>query len=114
MPQLAGCSQEEFITGMASGKHEVGGQGALGRAHRPDMKVMDGRNPRAGLKVSSNRLGIDLARPRVDRHRKGAPKKPPRPPHDHADDDKAGEWIDPTPTSVENAQACHHYARRHG
>ena len=57
----------EVVAGMAAGHHEVARQRVLGRAHRPDMKVMDAGDARQFLKIGPNLRGLDVGRHRVHR-----------------------------------------------
>ena len=89
---------EEGVAGKAAGHDEMGGQREFGRAHRPDVEIVDARDAGQGEQMRLDLVRIDAARHAGQRHghriraadRREAMKI-------SAGDDQARDRIDPEP-----------------
>ncbi len=74
MLQFVGQFMQEGVARMTARHGQVGGQGHLGRAHAPDMQIMDVRHPRQTTEKRLHLIEIDMRRYALERQPHGIPQ----------------------------------------
>ena len=66
--QLMRELDQKFVAGMTARHQAMTGQSGVGRAHRPNMQIVDRGNARLCLEKRTDLVGLDPGWNRVERH----------------------------------------------
>ena len=88
---------ERGVARMPARHDQMAGQRRLGRAHPPDVQIVQRRHPGQGREMRAHRLEVEPFGHRVEGEADRTPEQPPAADHDDRRDDEAYCRIEPQP-----------------